>query len=176
MIPIANYEDKYLISSNGEIFSIYSDCVLKPVTNSNGYRKVTLTDGAGGTKDVSIHRLVALHFLPNPYQHTQVNHKDGDKSNNTVGNLEWCSATGNIQHALKTNLRPGYMSLAEKDELVQRVISGEMIKDISKEIGRKQESLAGMLRKRAKDTGLSKCWADAIKRGRSERTTIRNKI
>lgn len=60
-------------------------------------------DGVG--KEYLIHRLVASTFIPNPLNLPQVNHKDGNKLNNFVGNLEWCTPLENTTHAVNTNLR-----------------------------------------------------------------------
>ncbi len=71
---------------------------LKFDTNSVGYRRVTLCKD-GITKRVFIHRLVAETFIPNlnPMLYRYVNHKDGDRTNNSVENLEWCTASENVQ-------------------------------------------------------------------------------
>ena len=54
--------------------------------------------------NMRVHRLVVMKYLPNPMYYEQVNHKDGDKSNNHVNNLEWCSGAFNIRHGLLNGL------------------------------------------------------------------------
>lgn len=72
-------------------------------TFNTGYARVALyKDGKAWSK--SVHRLVAEAFLPNPENKPQVNHKDGNKLNNNVDNLEWVTGSENIQHALRTGL------------------------------------------------------------------------
>jgi len=55
---------------------------------------------------IYIHRLVAMAFIPNPNNYPQVNHKDGDKSNNNVSNLEWCNNQQNSIYARDNGLKP----------------------------------------------------------------------
>jgi hypothetical protein len=88
--PIAHHEI-YTIFENGDIHSGITDTMLEGRVNPNGYVIVQLN-----SKQLSIHRLVAQHFLPNPYEYPQVNHIDGDKLNNHVSNLEWCTHEQNI--------------------------------------------------------------------------------
>ena len=87
------YEDSYLISSSGKIYSKKNKIVLKPFLNTKGYPSVTLK---GKTKVV--HRLMAENFLPKINGKDQVNHKDGNKQNNTIYNLEWVNNRENILH------------------------------------------------------------------------------
>lgn len=68
------------------------------VSNS-GYLFVSVKGPAGSTKSLYIHRLVAQHFIPNPLNLAEVNHLDGDKLNNHISNLEWCSREDNVRHS-----------------------------------------------------------------------------
>lgn len=70
---------------------------------SNDYPRIILKDG-GKAKAYLIHRLVAEVFVPNPFGHPCVNHKDGDKSNSHPENLEWCTHQQNMAHAAETGL------------------------------------------------------------------------
>lgn len=164
MAPLANYERKYMICPSGQIWNLDTKDWSTLTQNPNGYLKVTLN--LNGKQQCLIHQLVALHFLPNPYGHKQVNHKDGDKTHNAVNNLEWVSTSENIQHSLKHGLRQGYMSKMEKTALVSRVLDGELIGDLAEEIGRGPESLSGMLRRHAITIDLEHLWAIQIKERR----------
>lgn len=93
---IDNYETQYLISDNGEIKNIKTDKILKG-TVRNGYQMVKLTVNEI-KKDYLVHRLVAITFLENPLNLPQVNHKDRNKLNNSVSNLEWVSIQDNMLH------------------------------------------------------------------------------
>ena len=72
----------------------------------------------------SVHRLVAQAFLDNPYNLPQVNHKDGDKSNNNVDNLEWCSNHYNKKHAVKHNLIYSKITPEIADKIRQKYVTG----------------------------------------------------
>lgn len=77
--------------------------LLVPSDNGKGYLSVKNSTGKGTSY---VHRLVATAFIPNPKNLPEVNHKDGNKSNNKVSNLEWVSRKGNTKHALDTGLMP----------------------------------------------------------------------
>ena len=85
-----NYSN-YIIYSNGTIFSKKYQKFLSPATTADGYLRVMLYDNEGKTKSFLVHRLVALAFLPNPNNYDCINHKDENKKNNDISNLEWCT-------------------------------------------------------------------------------------
>lgn len=90
--------ENYLVNENGEIKSKKKNKLLKPTKKSHGYCEVTLyQDGKPHYKRV--HRLVAQTFIENPHNYPVVNHIDGDKTNNHVSNLEWCTVSENTYHA-----------------------------------------------------------------------------
>lgn len=75
--------------------------------NQKGYLRTMLKNNTGKRKHVSIHRLVAIAFIPNPENKPQVNHIDGNKLNNRVENLEWVTNTENNHHAWDNGLKVG---------------------------------------------------------------------
>ena len=173
MIPIANFENRYKIDSTGKILNLANNTLLNPSLQADGYLTVGLANSGNPNTTLSVHRLVALHFLPNPYQHPQLNHKNGDKTDNKVENLEWCTAKHNINHALETGLRSGYMSADDKEMYLNRVLNGEQVKDIGKEIGRAPETLSKMLRETAKRLNIHHKWTAQMYKNRRE-AAIRN--
>lgn len=95
----------YYIDPRGWVYSNKTRRILKSSCNGRGYQHVVLRLG-GRSVDRYVHRLVAEEHLANPLGLREVNHKDGDKSNNHVENLEWVSSSGNKTHAVETGLRP----------------------------------------------------------------------
>lgn len=94
--------DDIEISDNGRVLSYKSGRAreLKPSDNGRGY----LTVSIGFRNPQYIHRLVAETYIPNPNRYAEVNHRDGDKKNNTVDNLEWCDRKYNLEHACELGL------------------------------------------------------------------------
>lgn len=104
---IEEYPD-YFISDFGQVKSAKGnkEKILKPGKYPNGYKFVTLCQ-FGKCKNFMIHRIVAIAFIPNPNIFPVVNHKDGNKQNNKVKNLEWCTSSENFKHAVNKGLHPG---------------------------------------------------------------------
>jgi hypothetical protein len=86
----------YKISTFGRVKSLYTNKILKPV-NKNGYMFVTLVEG-NKKYNRAIHRLVAKAFIANPNRYPMINHKDENKQNNSVENLEWCDIPYNLSY------------------------------------------------------------------------------
>lgn len=105
----------YFVNESGEVFcnqgkgrkdkskkvDLYK---IKPRPGKNGYLRVFIRDiVTNKRKDFYIHRLVAQLFIPNPNNYKYVNHKDFNRQNNSVSNLEWCTAKHNSEQTLKNN-------------------------------------------------------------------------
>ena len=97
---IPGYEGLYEVSNLGRVRSLETERILKPSKNTWGYLFVSLYKN-GIKKAVRIHRLVALAFIPNPDNLPCINHKDEDKTNNTVDNLEWCDDKYNANYGTR---------------------------------------------------------------------------
>lgn len=96
---IEGYNGKYQVSSWGRVRNAESGNILKPYKNGKGYLKVGLSVGHRITDKHRVNRLVAKAFIPNPMNLPQVNHKDGNKENNSITNLEWTTDEINKKHA-----------------------------------------------------------------------------
>lgn len=94
-MEIENY-DNYLIYPDGKIWSKFSKKFLKLQNDKDGYKIINLSKN-GKLKTHKIHRLVALHYIPNPNNLPQVNHKNCKKDDNNIENLEWCDHSYNNQ-------------------------------------------------------------------------------
>lgn len=95
---IPNYEGKYQISNMGRILNNHTKRVSKGVNHGNGYLYYTFHKD-GKSKNFYVHRLVAEAFISNPENKRTVNHKDFDRTNNKVENLEWCTHSENLKHS-----------------------------------------------------------------------------
>lgn len=105
--PINGFIGRYEISNKGRVWSHKFGNFLKPNKMNHGYMCVHLYAGGKSTRKVcTIHQLVAKAFLKNPNKHTEVNHKDFDRENNSVENLEWVSRKENVQHAIAAGRKP----------------------------------------------------------------------
>ena len=103
---IAGYDGLYQVSDKGNVRSHKRTpgMILKQSPTNCGYMKVQLYKNAKG-KMHYVHRLVAQAFLPNPQGKSEINHIDGNKTNNALSNLEWSSRSENQLHAIDHGLR-----------------------------------------------------------------------
>lgn len=94
---LQNYSN-YRIYPDGRIYSEFIHRFITPAFDSKKYLQVTLVNDLGERKTIKLHRLVASAFLPNLDEKREINHKDFDKTNNSVENLEWCDKNYNVQY------------------------------------------------------------------------------
>ena len=133
---IQGYEGIYQISNYGRVLSLYrqvrcrggahrgkEQSLLKPCEDSAGYLLVVLSD-KGVKKSHRIHRLIATGFISNSYNYKCVNHIDGNKTNNSIDNLEWCTHLHNNVHALNTGLR---VSLKGEDAVTSKLTDKKVL-------------------------------------------------
>jgi hypothetical protein len=122
---VIGYENDYEISSSGNIrskeryrknrngYMLVKSQIIKPHNHPKGYLRITLA--RNNTKaNFFVHRLVAQAFIPNLENLPQINHKDGNKKNNSIENLEWCDNNYNRYHAVVNNL---HSTLLKKEDV-----------------------------------------------------------
>ena len=100
MKDIKNYEGLYAVTPEGEVYSYKSKKFLTPYTDGNGYLKVKLFKD-NEEKQYYIHRLVSEAYIPNLDNLPEINHKDENKTNNCLQNLEWCDHKYNINYGTR---------------------------------------------------------------------------
>ena len=96
---IKGCENKYQVSNLGNIKNVLTNTIIRGSVFNNGYKFVSIKG-----KNKTIHRLVAQAFIPNPNDYPVINHIDGNKLNNCVDNLEWCTYKYNTREAIKLGL------------------------------------------------------------------------
>ena len=104
--PNDNLPDYYLVNTESEIFSLFSGKKLSQSLNHSGYHVVSLNTIDGKRIQRKVHRLsmMTFNYIPG-CEKLQVNHKDGNKHNNNILNLEWSLPKNNVRHAIDNNLR-----------------------------------------------------------------------
>ena len=135
---------RYVSNHTGKL--LVKEKILKLGTNHKGY-KVAYISHNGIQKTIPVHRLVALAFIPNNENLPQINHKDGNKENNHVNNLEWCDNSYNQLHAYKNGLNHH----SEKSGREKKAVNKIDIK--TKEILEKYPSIADAARKNKLNAG-----------------------
>lgn len=100
MKDIKNYEGHYAVTEDGQVWSYKSKKFITLHDNGRGYLMADLCKN-GVRKHYYIHRLVAEAYIDNPNKLPQVNHKDEDKTNNSVTNLEWCTNIYNQEYGTR---------------------------------------------------------------------------
>lgn len=145
--PIKGYEGFYEVSSFGRIKSLpytvnngrllrerkYKEKILTGYIDAHGYAYIKLAKRDGRQKTAKIHRLVAKAFIPNPDNLPQINHKDENKRNNRVDNLEWCTARYNLNYGSRSKKYMRKVSMIDLE--TNKVIKVfDSMKDVEKEL------------------------------------------
>ena len=177
---VPGYVGLYEVSSLGRVRSVgrlvngregqmltVKERVLKPDVHQLGYRRVTLSKD-GKAKRFAVHRLVALVFIPNPEGLPCISHEDDDPTNNSVGNLRWCTYSyNNNRDRHRQLLSDSTKRTARKRKVAQYTLDGELvavfdsIRDAAAENGVLhtgiQSCCVGCVRDKRKKSGLGNC-------------------
>ena len=142
---LKQFDNQYSVTETGIVYSLKGNKKeLIGKISTSGYREVVINH-KGEKKYILVHRLVAENFLHNEFNARTVNHKDGNKLNNIIGNLEWCSDSENLIHARN---------------------SGLLNTKINNEIAEQIKNETGTIREIAKKYGIGKTQVGYIKQGK----------
>jgi hypothetical protein len=145
----------YKVSNKGKVKNSLTNKRLSPGKDKDGYLQVIIYDVNGKAWTRKIHRLVALAFIPNPKNYPEINHINGDKTDNSVKNLQWVTRKENMEHAWKIGLARATRLYGEKNpknkfsekqihhvcELLEKDYS---VKDINKHTGVSKSIIRGI--------------------------------
>ena len=142
---LKQFDNQYSVTDTGIVYSLKGNKkeLIGKISNS-GYREVVINH-KGKKKYLLVHRLVAENFIYNEFNARTVNHKDGNKLNNSVDNLEWCSDSNNLIHA--------------RDNCLLKI-------KIDKKISEQIKNEIGTIREIAKKYGIGKTQVGYIKQGK----------
>ena len=145
----------YEVSNLGNVRNSDTDELLA-LSTKNGYKYITLRRKNNKDKSFRVHRLVAITFIPNdnPKRKRYVNHKDGNKTNNKVSNLEWITPSNNSKHAIENGLIKRLVrKVHQYDQEGNLIKTFNSIKEASKEIGINSTTISAVCRGRMKLAG-----------------------
>ena len=165
--PIEGFETSYAVSNKGRVKRLpridryirkdtgveverkVSEMILKP-SEKDEYWEINLREGQKSVYR-TVHRMVAQAFIPNLNNLPEVNHKDGNKHNNNVDNLEWCTPKENTQHAISTGLRKSTKGVDARQKQIRCVETGQIFNsatEVCKQYGFPRDYLYDRIHKR----------------------------
>lgn len=119
--PIESLNNEYFADEKGNIYSKRKK-IMKPYQDKKGYLRLDFKVNKKRIRNKLVHRLIALTFIPNPNNLPQVNHKDENKQNNEIGNLEWCTNKYNANYGTRTErIRQKHIGKKYTEEFKKRL-------------------------------------------------------
>ena len=152
----------YIISEYGDVKNIKTNKLLKRRTTKDGYQYYRLCE-RGIQSDFRVHRLVAKMWLDNPMNLETVNHKDGNKTNNHVSNLEWMDRHSQLEHAYNLGLKKA--KVGTDSNLSKATV--EQVKYIRDKYDNHKGSMYGFYANLSRETGLSQTLVTRIAKRKS---------
>lgn len=134
--PVVGFEERYLVSDSGQVWSLLRHRALRPTIDRYGYEKVVLRKD-GKTFYRTVHRLVAQAFIPNPDNLKTVNHINEDKTDNRAVNLEWLSIADNDNHGTRNERMADTKCLLPVEQILSdgTIVRYKGVKDASRKTG-----------------------------------------
>lgn len=168
MTKFINNFSHHTIDDQGIVTNTKTNHIKSQWIGANGYYHVDIQENGKSSK-FAVHRLLALHFLPNPENKRTVNHIDGNKLNNALSNLEWATDSENIKHAHDTGLQPyrRNYSLAEYKAFLDQFLQGISLTKLSESINQSLTQLSLHVRETAIRTDKLDLYEAELKRQRS---------
>ena len=137
MKDVPGYEDRYAATKDGRVWSYKRNKFLSPGMDKDGYLKILLYDGK--RKSIAIHRVILMNWNPvENMENLQVNHKDENKQNNNLDNLEWMTCKENINYG--TGIQRGHKLLQNAVRCVETGQIFESQKAVAEFLGHKSMS------------------------------------
>lgn len=162
------YQDKYVRKDTGaECIRNYPDRIMKHTLSKDGYAQMELRHKEIGHKYILVHRVVAEAFLPNPDNLPQINHKDGNRCNNNVNNLEWCTAKENVNDQIRRSGREALIKVirekcGRKIKCLETGKVFETINQASKELGCDNQAIPSSIERHTCCLGWTFLYLDMI--------------
>lgn len=154
--PVPGYEGRYSVSDDGRVFSHIRNRELKPKINRYGYKAVSLTKD-GKAHHLTVHRIVAMTFIPNPFSKDCVNHINEVKTDNRAENLEWATVKENNNHGTRNSRMSDTKSIKPVMQIMPdgtiRYFKG--VKDAGRQTGINRSNIAECCKGRKRTAGKS---------------------
>lgn len=151
---IYGYKNIYTVDENGNVYG--RDGIMSTWLDKYGYKRICLYCNDGKRRKILVHRLIALAFIPNPENKPQINHKDGNKLNNNISNLEWCTNQENIQHGFDNDLFSRKIKVKQYSSNNDYIQEFNSLKDAGIAIGKSPSGISECLK------GIRKTCGDFI--------------
>lgn len=126
---------KYSVSNYGRVKNNRNDFILKPRPDRKGYLRVSISNNYGVVTEQLIHRLVAEAFCPGEKDGLDVNHIDGNKSNNSADNLEWCTRSYNLKHGYRIGLRSSPQNRCKAVRIIETGETFPSVRECARSLG-----------------------------------------
>ena len=156
---VEGFDGLYMVNELGEVYSSRRGRILRPMISSRGYRCVKLHN-KGKSLFAKIARLVGTAFVSNPNNYPHINHKDGVKINDVYTNLEWCTPSQNMNHAIALGLtrhgenhRQSKLTTQNVIDIRQEAKDGKKYRELSNKYGVAFETISAIVRFKQRKLG-----------------------